>query len=234
MVLAADGADPRLLRRFMGDGTCPHLKRLAEQGLFCPLESTLPPVSPVAWATFLTGCNPGRHGIVDFFTREPGQYRLALGLYQVLGADPPRYRSRLLVPGLPRLLHDAGQPGYFLWLPGTFPPEPTLGGTLAGLGVPDVAGTLGTSALFTTAPDQGPAGRVRDRRQVVPLEAIGEGLLRAPLLGAARPEPTLWVRAEETPLRLWVDEPPQAEASLSPGEWSPWLRFRLGRGSRAG
>lgn len=218
----------------MEDGTCPHLKRLAEQGLFCPLESTLPPVSPVAWATFLTGCNPARHGIVDFFVREPGQYRLALGLYQVLGADPPCYRSRLLVPGLPRLLHDAGQPGFFLWLPGTFPPEPTLGGTLAGLGVPDVAGTLGTSALFTVAPGQGPAAQARDRRQVIPLEPAGEGLFRAPLLGAAKAEPALWARAEGTSLHLQVGEPPEAEATLSPGGWSPWLRFALGRAPHAG
>ncbi|MGQ9566575.1 MAG: alkaline phosphatase family protein [Anaerolineae bacterium] len=238
-VLAADGADPRLLRQFLEDGTCPHLRRLAARGFLCPLETTLPALSPVAWATFLTGCNPARHGIVDFFAREPGQYRLAFGLYTVTGTDPPRYASRLLVPGLPALLAQAGLRSYFLWLPGTFPPEPTLGGTLAGLGVPDVLGSLGLSALFTTDPHGGRAAKVQDRRQVIPLVPGGEGLFQAPLLGPERPVPPLWVMVEGDSLRLRLGGSPQdgalgeAEATLSLGEWTPWLRFPVARGCRA-
>lgn len=238
-VLAADGADPRLLHQFLEDGTCPHLRNLADRGFLWPLETTLPPLSPVAWATFLTGCNPARHGIVDFFLRAPGQYRLAFGLYEVAGTDPPRYTSRLLVPGLPSLLREAGLAGYFLWLPGTFPPEPTLGGTLAGLGVPDVLGSLGLSALFAADPQGGRAAGVRDRRQVIPLEPRGEGSFRAPLLGPDRPGPSLWAEVEGDSLRLRMGGSPRegvqygAEANLSLGEWTPWLRFSLARGCGA-
>ncbi len=239
LILAADGADPRLLRQFLEDGTCPHLGRLAARGFFSPLETTLPPLSPVAWATFLTGCNPARHGIVDFFTREPGLYHLSFGLYEVVGTDPPRYRSRLLVPGLPGLLKEAELQGYFLWLPGTFPPEPTLGGTLAGLGVPDVLGSLGLSALFTADPQSGRAAKVQDRRLVIPLEPEGDGSYWAPLLGPERLGPSLWTRVEGDRLRLRIGGTPlegardEAEALLSLGEWTPWLRFPLGRGRRA-
>ena len=212
---------------------------MAAHGFVSPLETALPPLSPVAWATFLTGCNPARHGIVDFFFREPGQYRLAFGLYAVTSTDPPRYQSRLLVPGLPALLREAGLRGYFLWLPGTFPPEPSLGGTLAGLGVPDVLGSLGLSALFTADPRGGRAAEVRDRRQVIPLTPRGEGSFQALLLGPDRPGPSLWAKVEGDLLRLCVGGQPEegapggAEAVLSLGEWTPWLRFPLVRGRRA-
>jgi len=209
---------------------------MAARGFWCPLETTLPPVSPVAWTTFLTGCNPGCHGIVDFFTREPGQYRLALGLYRVAGTTPPQYVSRRLVPGLPGILREAGLRGYFLWLPGTFPVEPTLGGTLAGLGVPDALGSLGISALYTSQPQAGRAAAVRDRRLVIPLDALGDNRFCAPLLGPSpAAEPALRLEVEGESLHLWLGESeggePLAEpvASLRPGEWTGWVRFPLQR-----
>ncbi|MGQ9584728.1 MAG: alkaline phosphatase family protein [Anaerolineae bacterium] len=233
--MAADGADPKLLRQFLRDGTCPTLARLASRGFWCPLETTLPPVSPVAWTTFLTGCNPARHGVVDFFTKEPRQYRLALGLYRVAGGSPPQYVTRRQVSGLPSILREAGLRGYFLWLPGTFPPEPTLGGTLAGLGVPDALGSLGLSALYTDQPQAGRAAAVRDRRLVVPLEPQGEGRFRAPLLGASGPAgPVLWLTVEGGTLRIALAAAQDAElppptAALQPGAWTPWVHFPLER-----
>ncbi|NLE75510.1 MAG: hypothetical protein GX605_02000 [Chloroflexi bacterium] len=229
-VLAADGADPRLLRRFMAEGACPTLTRLAADGVFSALGTTLPAVSPVAWTTFLTGCGPARHGVVDFVIREPRQYRLALGLYQAQAGSPPRYVSRCLQPGLPALLQARGRVGYFLWVPGTFPPEPTHGGSLAGLGVPDALGTLGTSALYAAEAGLGRAGAAADRRLVVPLTPQSEGGWQAPLALPPQPgDPTLHLQAAGGRLRLQVGE---AQAELEPGGWSDWLPFTL-RGAAA-
>ena len=44
----------------------PHFKALMAEGDFRPLQTTMPPQSPVAWSTFMTGMDPGGHGIFDF------------------------------------------------------------------------------------------------------------------------------------------------------------------------
>ncbi len=66
-----DGMDPQLLQRFMDEGKLPNFKRLADQGDFRPLTTSNPLQSPVAWSNFITGMNPGGHGIFDFIHRDP-------------------------------------------------------------------------------------------------------------------------------------------------------------------
>ena len=61
LVLLTVGLTPRHL----GPHT-PNLSRLASTGGFMPLQTSLPPQSPVAWSTFITGMDPGSHGIFDF------------------------------------------------------------------------------------------------------------------------------------------------------------------------
>ena len=69
--LGIDGMDPSLTRSMMADGLLPNFSKLKSQGHFGPLGTTLPPQSPVAWSSFITGCNPGQHGIYDFIHRDP-------------------------------------------------------------------------------------------------------------------------------------------------------------------
>ncbi|MBZ5543803.1 MAG: alkaline phosphatase family protein [Acidobacteriia bacterium] len=71
VVLGFDGADPDLLAKWAKEGHLPNLQRLAESGTFRPLGTTNPPESPVAWASFATGLNPGGTGIFDFLKRDP-------------------------------------------------------------------------------------------------------------------------------------------------------------------
>ncbi len=35
------------------------------------MKTTCPPLSPVAWSSFATGSNPGKHNIFDFISRDP-------------------------------------------------------------------------------------------------------------------------------------------------------------------
>ena len=74
VVLGFDGADPDTIEAMMAEGELPNLRRLAGQGTLAPLETTKPSESPVAWATFATGMNPGRTRIFDFLEKREDTY----------------------------------------------------------------------------------------------------------------------------------------------------------------
>src|SRR5207245_4994822 len=74
VVLGFDGADAGLVSQYLGEGRLPNLARLRSQGYFAPLRSTNPPQTPVSWASFSTGLNPGRTEIFDFLRRTEGTY----------------------------------------------------------------------------------------------------------------------------------------------------------------
>lgn len=71
IVLGFDGMEPRLTEKMMNEGRLPNFARLRDMGSFGPLQTVIPPQSPVAWATFATGLNPGGHGLFDFIHRDP-------------------------------------------------------------------------------------------------------------------------------------------------------------------
>ncbi len=90
IVIGMDGMDPRLCDRLMNEGQLPNLARLRDAGGFKPLGTSIPPQSPVAWSNFITGADPGTHGIFDFVHRDPSrQYE---GMYysaaETRGIDP--------------------------------------------------------------------------------------------------------------------------------------------------
>jgi len=74
LVIGLDGADPSLVWPWAGEGRLPNIARLMEQGAHGPLHSTYPPISAAAWVTFMTGQQPGRHGIFDFRNFDPRKY----------------------------------------------------------------------------------------------------------------------------------------------------------------
>ena len=74
VILGLDGLDPELVERFLKEGRLPHLAKLRDEGTYKRLGTTWPPLSPVAWSSFSTGCNPGKHNIFDFLTRNPADY----------------------------------------------------------------------------------------------------------------------------------------------------------------
>jgi predicted AlkP superfamily phosphohydrolase/phosphomutase len=80
VILGFDGADAKLTQQWIAEGKLPNLAKLQQQGTFAPLRSTIPSQTPVAWSTFATGLNPGRHGIFDFLKRDVDTYRPDLAL----------------------------------------------------------------------------------------------------------------------------------------------------------
>ncbi len=69
IILGFDGLDHALAQRWMESGDLPNFRRLAEKGVFQRLETTNPAQSPVSWAVFNTGCNPGKTGVAGFVSR---------------------------------------------------------------------------------------------------------------------------------------------------------------------
>ena len=74
VILGFDGADPKLVDRYMGEGKLPNLARLKDEGVYLRLGTTNPPQTPVSWSSFATGLNPGRTEIFDFLKRIDGTY----------------------------------------------------------------------------------------------------------------------------------------------------------------
>ena len=83
-IMGVDGVDPVILERMMSEGQMPNFRKLARDGTYQSLGTSNPPQSPVAWSNFVTGMDPGGHGIFDFVHRDPATY------HPVSSATPPR------------------------------------------------------------------------------------------------------------------------------------------------
>jgi predicted AlkP superfamily phosphohydrolase/phosphomutase len=70
LVIGLDGASFNVLDPLIAKGYLPNLARLIAGGARANLETTFPPITAVAWSSFMTGKNPGKHGIFEFVMRE--------------------------------------------------------------------------------------------------------------------------------------------------------------------
>ncbi len=75
VVLGIDGVPHSLLSRFIGRGMMPNLSALARKGTLTDMTASIPEVSSTSWSTFMTGVNPGRHGIYGFTELRKGTYK---------------------------------------------------------------------------------------------------------------------------------------------------------------
>ncbi|MBN1763787.1 MAG: alkaline phosphatase family protein [Sedimentisphaerales bacterium] len=66
LIIGLDGGTWKILRPMMDKGYLPNLQNLVHAGSSGTLRSTVPPLTPVAWSSFVTGVNPGRHGVICF------------------------------------------------------------------------------------------------------------------------------------------------------------------------
>ena len=67
LVVGVDGASMDLIMMWVREGKLPTFEKIINNGTTGPLETTVPPLTPCAWSSFMTGKNPGKHGIYDFF-----------------------------------------------------------------------------------------------------------------------------------------------------------------------
>jgi predicted AlkP superfamily phosphohydrolase/phosphomutase len=163
VILGFDGMDPELADRFMKEGRLPNLAKLRDKGTFSKLRTTFPAISPVAWSTFMTGVNPGKHNIYDFLARDTSNYLPYLSSAEIKGPKRHIKIGKYSIPfgkteikgmrkGTP-FWHWLGNAGIFssvIRVPVTFPPERFQGVLLSGMCVPDLKGSQGTFCLCTT------------------------------------------------------------------------------------
>jgi predicted AlkP superfamily phosphohydrolase/phosphomutase len=89
LIIGLDGATWRLLGPWAREGLLPDLARLMTRGTWGPLRSTVPALTLPAWASFMTGKNPGGHGVYAFQRLAPDRYTGAgLANARDLGAVP--------------------------------------------------------------------------------------------------------------------------------------------------
>ena len=85
-VVGLDGVPYTLIKRFTEDGTMPALAEIIKAGHLRQMKVTLPEISAVSWPSFMTGSNPGRHGIFGFTDLKPNSYSLRFPSYGDLKA----------------------------------------------------------------------------------------------------------------------------------------------------
>lgn len=70
ILIGIDGATFSILDPLTDEGVMPFLKQFTASGVRAELLSVIPPLTPPAWTSLMTGSNPGRHGVFDFFLKE--------------------------------------------------------------------------------------------------------------------------------------------------------------------
>jgi predicted AlkP superfamily phosphohydrolase/phosphomutase len=163
VILGLDGMDPQLVEKYMSRQKLPNFSKLAQQGVFTKLETTIPSISPVAWSSFMTGCHPAKHNIFDFLSRDPKTYlpdlssahigspkkTLSWGKYNIPLSKPEIKGMRKSIPFW-KILGDNGIFCTALRIPVTFPPEKFRGHLLSGMCAPDLKGSQGTFSFYTS------------------------------------------------------------------------------------
>jgi predicted AlkP superfamily phosphohydrolase/phosphomutase len=235
IVIGLDGFEPKLVERLLQTGALPNLARLREQGGISSIQTTYPAETPVAWSTFATGMNPGGHGIFDFIRRDPKTYLpdLSLNRYEQKNAFlPPKAVNLRRGAPLWELLSTAGLPSCIIRCPCCYPPDNIRGRMLAGMGVPDMRGGLGTSTFYTTQGDVA----AQESENVIGLKA-GNGIIRTRLIGPRDPktrsdfhfEFDIHVEPARKRVVIRSDGQPK-ELIVGEGQWSDWLKVKFKTG----
>ena len=75
LLIGLDGATFSILDPMIKDGVMPFLGKFNSEGVRGNLRSVIPPLTPPAWTSLMTGRSPGHHGIFDFFRMESSENR---------------------------------------------------------------------------------------------------------------------------------------------------------------
>lgn len=123
LIIGLDGADWTLLRPLMDEGAMPTLKALMARGASATLESVLPTNSMSAWTSFMTGVNPGKHGVFDFVRRSATPFQ-----------TPVTNSSSIRFPTMCETVSSAGMTSCMIDMPPFYPPFAINGVMIGGIG----------------------------------------------------------------------------------------------------
>jgi predicted AlkP superfamily phosphohydrolase/phosphomutase len=240
IVLAFDGMDPRIVRDMFAKGKLPNFKKLSERGDFKNLWSSIPPQSPVAWANFITGENPGGHAIFDFIHRDPDTYMPYLSTSETI---PPKRTLKVgdyIIP-ISRGTVVLKREGKAFWeyltareipttifkIPSNFPPVECGAESVSGMGTPDLMGSYGIYQYYTTDRDDIPKDPSGAEFNVVePVDNTIHSSIEGPPNSYKKGNPKIKIdfSAYVDPINSVsrIDLPDQ-RVMLKQGEWSDWI-----------
>jgi predicted AlkP superfamily phosphohydrolase/phosphomutase len=253
IVLGIDGMDPRLCESMMREGLLPNLQRIRSTGGYSRLATSMPPQSPVAWASFINGAGPGSHGIFDFIHRHPndplspfysaaetlpgegswtvGDHQLQLPFWPFNHKPPSTVLRRQGIPFWD-YLDAAGISSTFFDLPSNYPPSPSQHGfhrCISGMGTPDMLGTYGTYQHFSEDAPEGGLEEGGGKR--APLRFENDSA-RAAIVG---PVNRFLTSPSSTTVDISIHRDTRSNAAvievqgrkilLNAGQWSPWTRL---------
>lgn len=112
LVIGLDGASFNVLDPLIDSGHLPNIADLISKGARANLETTFPPITAVAWSSFMTGKNPGKHGIFEFVRRDHRSNR-------EMAVNASFRKGRAIWD----ILSDAGQQVIVHNFPCTYPPH---------------------------------------------------------------------------------------------------------------
>jgi predicted AlkP superfamily phosphohydrolase/phosphomutase len=253
IVLGFDGMDPGLVTKLMREGRMPNFQKLADQGVFRPLDTSLPSMSPVAWSTFATGVDASGHGIYDFLTRDPCTYAPLLSSTDIGSAKKVINIGRYMIPiGTPpmkllqksqhfwKLLGDKNIFSIIQRVPITFPPRPFKNGLLlSGMCVPDLRGSQGTFSFFSTETADGGEAKfvggeqtvLRRKGNVIRSRIVGPDNSMLKIGGRMTVPFTLTISDDKLSAQLEIEDV-KDPITLKVNEYSDWveLTFKAGLG----
>jgi predicted AlkP superfamily phosphohydrolase/phosphomutase len=125
LVIGLDGAVPEIIDRLIQQGRMPNMARVYSQGTHGILKSTIPSISSLAWASFVTGNHPGKHGVFGFEGREGDSYKTRL-----------MNSTDMRTPPIWRLLSDAGKRIVMINVIMSYPPTKVNGILVSGFLAP--------------------------------------------------------------------------------------------------
>ncbi|RLF23912.1 MAG: hypothetical protein DRN01_07225 [Thermoplasmata archaeon] len=121
IILGLDGATFNVIFPLIKRGNLPNFKELIETGAYGSLRSTIPPLSSSAWASFMTGMNPGNHGVYDFILKKPNSYDTMFLNGSLVRASP-----------FWEIIGREGKKVVIQNVMGTYPPKPVNGYLITG------------------------------------------------------------------------------------------------------
>ncbi len=243
IVLGIDGMDPQLLSRFVAEGIMPNFEKFIAGNHCGNLRTTMPPQSPVAWSSFISGMNPGGHGIFDFIHRDPATLAPYLSTSSISGAAKNITVGNWSIPvgggdiellrrgpAFWTLLEEHGIPATLFKLPANFPPLECHSHTISGLGTPDVLGTYGTFSYYSDAEIPGMEDLSGGEFYPVRLDdhAVTADLVGPQSFSTAGEPATIEFTLRRDPVHKVARINVQGqEIILKQGDWSKWIPFQF-------
>jgi len=127
LIISLDGASFTALDFLVKEGYMPNLKKIMQGGFVTELESVIPPSTFPAWTSFMTGKNPGKHGIFYFF----GYNRENRSIYLVNS-------THIQAKTIWEIISEKGKKVVVINLPMNYPPIPVNGYLVSGFDAPSV------------------------------------------------------------------------------------------------